>query len=326
MDSIAVDIKNSWEESMKISDNIYVAGHTGMVGSAIVRHLKKNGYQNLLLKTHRELDLTDQQATKSFFQQERPDYVFIAAAKVGGIQANSMFPADFLYVNLMINANIIHAAHEVGVKKLLALGSSCIYPKFAEQPIREEALLDGKPEPTNEGYAIAKISALELVKFFHLQYNDPFISCMPTNIYGENDNFDLQGSHVIPAMIRKFHTAKVEGADSVTLWGTGSPLREFLYVDDLADACVFLMENYDEEGHINIGSGEEVSMKELAEEIASVVGFNGELIYDTEKPDGAPRRLVDSTRIHELGWQHKVELREGLERSYQYFLNNCIDK
>ena len=311
---------------MENTDKIYVAGHTGMVGSAIVRYLQKSGYHNLLLRTHSEFDLTDQQATKIFFEQERPDYVFIAAAKVGGIQANNTFPADFLYVNLMINANIIHAAHEVGVKKLLALGSSCIYPKFAEQPIREEELLDGKPEPTNEGYAIAKISALELVKFFHRQYNDPFISCMPTNIYGENDNFDLQGSHVIPAMIRKFHMAKAEGADSVTLWGTGSPLREFLYVDDLADACVFLMENYDEEGHINIGSGEEVSMKELAEEIASVVGFNGELIYDTEKPDGAPRRLVDSTRIHELGWQHKVALREGLERSYQYFLNHCTDK
>lgn len=310
---------------MEISDKIYVAGHTGMVGSAIVRHLQKLGYNNLLLRTHRELDLTDQQATKNFFEQERPDYVFIAAAKVGGIQANSSFPADFLYVNLMINANIIHAAHEVGVKKLLALGSSCIYPKFAEQPIREEALLDGKPEPTNEGYAIAKISALELVKFFHRQYNDPFISCMPTNIYGENDNFDLQGSHVIPAMIRKFHTAKVEGADSVTLWGTGSPKREFLYVDDLADACVFLMEHYDGAEHINIGSGEEVSMRALAEEISSVVGFEGSLDYDMEKPDGAPRRLVDSTRIHELGWKHKVTLREGIERSYRYFLNNCID-
>ena len=322
MDSIAVDIKNSWEESMKISDNIYVAGHTGMVGSAIVRHLKKNGYQNLLLKTHRELDLTDQQSTKSFFEQERPDYVFIAAAKVGGIQANSMFPADFLYVNLMINANIIHAAHEVGVKKLLALGSSCIYPKFADQPIHEDALLDGKPEPTNEGYAIAKISALELVKFFHRQYGDPFISCMPTNIYGENDNFDLQGSHVIPAMIRKFHSAKMEGADSVTLWGTGSPLREFLYVDDLADACVFLMENYDEDEHINVGSGEEVSIKELAEMIKRSVGFEGDLIFDIDKPDGTPRKLLDTKKMLNMGWTYKVTLCEGIERSYQYFLEN----
>jgi len=322
LDSIAVDIKDSWEESMKISDKIYVAGHTGMVGSAIVRHLKKNGYHNLLLRTHRELDLTDQQATKSFFERERPDYVFIAAAKVGGIQANSTFPADFLYVNLMINANIIHAAHEVGVKKLLALGSSCIYPKFAEQPIHEDALLDGKPEPTNEGYAIAKISALELVKFFHRQYGDPFISCMPTNIYGENDNFDLQGSHVIPAMIRKFHSAKMEGADSVTLWGTGSPLREFLYVDDLADACVFLMANYDEDEHINVGSGEEVSIKELAEMIKRSVGFEGDLIFDIDKPDGTPRKLLDTKKMLDMGWTYKVTLCEGLERSYQYFLEN----
>ena len=310
---------------METSDKIYVAGHTGMVGSAIVRHLQKLGYHNLLLRSHRELDLTDQQATKNFFERERPDYVFIAAAKVGGIQANSSFPADFLYVNLMINANIIHAAHEVGVKKLLALGSSCIYPKFAEQPIHEDALLDGKPEPTNEGYAIAKISALELVKFFHHQYKDPFISCMPTNIYGENDNFDLQGSHVIPAMIRKFHTAKVEGADSVTLWGTGSPLREFLYVDDLADACVFLMENYDEEGHINIGSGEEVSIKELAEMVKVVVGFEGDLVFDTDKPDGTPRKLLDTNKMKNMGWRYKVTLHEGIDRSYRYFLNNCID-
>ena len=274
------------------------------------------------MRTHRELDLTDQQSTKSFFEQERPDYVFIAAAKVGGIQANSMFPADFLYVNLMINANIIHAAHEVGVKKLLALGSSCIYPKFADQPIHEDALLDGKPEPTNEGYAIAKISALELVKFFHRQYGDPFISCMPTNIYGENDNFDLQGSHVIPAMIRKFHSAKMEGADSVTLWGTGSPLREFLYVDDLADACVFLMENYDEDEHINVGSGEEVSIKELAEMIKRSVGFEGDLIFDIDKPDGTPRKLLDTKKMLNMGWTYKVTLCEGIERSYQYFLEN----
>ena len=305
---------------MKISDKIYVAGHTGMVGSSIVRHLKKNGYHNLLLRTHGELDLTDQQATKSFFGRERPDYVFIAAAKVGGIQANNTFPADFLYVNLMINANIIHAAHEVGVKKLLALGSSCIYPKFAEQPICEEALLDGMLEPTNEGYAVAKISALEMVKYFHKQYGDPFISCMPTNIYGENDNFDLQGSHVIPAMIRKFHEAKIRGDESVILWGTGSPQREFLYVDDLADACIFLMENYNEPEHINVGSGEEVSIRELAELVKETVGFKGELAFDTEKPDGTPRKLLDTAKLSGLGWTHSVSLKAGLEKAYKYFL------
>ena len=255
-----------------------------------------------------------------FFRSEKPDYVFIGAAKVGGIQANNDYPADFLYVNLMINANLIHAAHEVGVKKLLALGSSCIYPKFAEQPIREEALLDGMLEPTNEGYAVAKISALEMVKFFHKQYGDPFISCMPTNIYGENDNFDLQGSHVIPAMLRKFHEAKVRGDEAVTLWGSGSPLREFLYVDDLADACIFLMENYNEPEHINVGSGEEVSIRELAELVKETVGFKGELAFDTEKPDGTPRKLLDTAKLSGLGWTHSVSLKAGLEKAYKYFL------
>ena len=299
---------------------IYVAGHTGMVGSAIVRKLEDEGYENIIVKTHKELDLTNQATTHKFFEEEKPEYVFIGAAKVGGIQANNDFPADFLYVNMMINANIIHAAHETGVKKLLALGSSCIYPKYAKQPIRESELLDGVLEPTNEGYAIAKISALEMVKFFHRQYNDPFISCMPTNIYGENDNFDLQASHVIPAMIRKFHTAKVDGADSVTLWGTGSPLREFLYVDDLADACLFLMKHYDEPEHINVGSGQEVSIKELAELVKKIVGFEGALLFDTDKPDGTPRKLLDTEKLKNMGWKSKIELSEGLERAYQYFL------
>lgn len=309
-------------QTMNKDAKIYVAGHTGMVGSAIVRKLNTGGYENIIVKTHKELDLTNQAETRAFFEKEKPEYIFIGAAKVGGIQANNDFPADFLYVNMMINANIIHAAHEIGVKKLLALGSSCIYPKYAKQPIRESEFLDGMLEPTNEGYAVAKISALEMVKFFHQQYNDPFISCMPTNIYGENDNFDLQGSHVIPAMIRKFHTAKVEGVDSVTLWGTGSPLREFLYVDDLADACVFLMEHYDKPEHINVGSGEEVSIKELAEMVKEVVGFEGELIFDTDKPDGTPRKLLDTAKLKGLGWQYKVSLREGLQKTYDYFVNN----
>lgn len=305
---------------MEKNHKIYVAGHTGMVGSAIVRALRDRGYERVVSRTHGELDLTNQQKTLDFFRSEKPDYVFIGAAKVGGIQANNDYPADFLYVNLMINANLIHAAHEVGVKKLLALGSSCIYPKFAEQPIREEALLDGMLEPTNEGYAVAKISALEMVKFFHKQYGDPFISCMPTNIYGENDNFDLQGSHVIPAMLRKFHEAKVRGDEAVTLWGSGSPLREFLYVDDLADACIFLMENYNEPEHINVGSGEEVSIRELAELVKETVGFKGELAFDTEKPDGTPRKLLDTAKLSGLGWTHSVSLKAGLEKAYKYFL------
>ena len=304
---------------MEKNHKIYVAGHTGMVGSAIVRALRDRGYERVVSRTHGELDLTNQQKTLDFFRSEKPDYVFIGAAKVGGIQANNDYPADFLYVNLMINANIIHAAHEVGVKKLLALGSSCIYPKFAEQPIREEALLDGMLEPTNEGYAIAKISALEMVKFFHKQYDDPFISCMPTNIYGENDNFDLQGSHVIPAMIRKFHEAKVRGDESVTLWGTGTPLREFLYVDDLADACIFLMENYNGSEHINVGSGEEVSIRALAELVKETVGFEGRLLFDTEKPDGTPRKLLGTAKLRELGWKYKTSLRDGLMKSYRFF-------
>lgn len=307
-------------QAMSKKAKIYVAGHTGMVGSAIVRKLEAEGYDNIVVKTHKELDLTNQAATHAFLEKERPEYVFIGAAKVGGIQANNEFPADFLYVNMMINANIIHAAHEIGVKKLLALGSSCIYPKYAKQPIHESEFLDGMLEPTNEGYAIAKISALEMVKLFHQQYSDPFISCMPTNIYGENDNFDLQGSHVIPAMIRKFHTAKTEGSDFVTLWGTGSPLREFLYVDDLADACVFLMEHYDEPEHINVGSGEEVTIKELAEIVKAVVGFEGKLIFDTDKPDGTPRKLLNTEKLKKLGWKYKVRLHDGIERSYRYFL------
>lgn len=305
---------------MDKNDKIYIAGHTGMVGSAIVRALKKQGFNNIITRTHKELDLTNQSLVKDFFSKEKPDYVFIAAAKVGGIMINKEKPAEFLYTNMMINANLIHSAHEFGVKKLIALGSSCIYPRDCKQPMKEEYLLDGKAEPTNEGYAIGKISALEMTKLYKRQYNDPFISCMPTNIYGENDNFDLNASHVIPAMIRKIHEAKINNVDEVVLWGTGSPLREFLYVDDLADACIFLMQNYNDEQHINIGSGEEISIKELAYLIKNIIGYKGNLIFDITKPDGNPRKLLDCSKIHKLGWKYKVSLKEGIEKSYNWFL------
>lgn len=307
---------------MDKNDKIYIAGHTGMVGSAIVRALKKQGFNNIIAKTHKELDLTNQALVKAFFSKEKPDYVFIAAAKVGGIQENREHPADLLYINMMINANIIQSAYEFGVKKLLVLGSSCIYPRNARQPMCEDEFLSGKPEPTNEGYAIGKIVALELCKLYKKQYNAPFISCMPTNIYGENDNFDLHASHVIPAMIRKFYEAKINNQKEVVLWGTGSPLREFLYVDDLAEACLFLMDKYEDEEHINIGTGEEVSIRELANIIKDIVGYNGNIIYDTTKPDGNPRKLLNSKKIHELGWKHKISLKEGIEKSYNWFINS----
>ena len=309
---------------MKKENKIYVAGHSGMVGSAIVKCLKNQGYHNIITRTHKDLDLTNQYQTNIFFQSEKPEYVFIAAAKVGGIQANADAQADFLYENLMINANIIHAAHVFGVKKLMALGSSCIYLKFAQQPIVEDALLSGSLEKTNEGYAISKISALELVKFYHQQYNDNFISCMPTNIYGPNDNFDPINSHVIPAMIRKFHEAKVNHESAVVLWGSGNPLREFLYVDDLANACVFLMNIYNEPFPINIGSGEEVSIKNLARIIKDVVGFQGAVYFDLTKPDGTPRKFLNTEKLHRLGWKSQMPLREGIKLAYQYFLSNKI--
>ncbi len=311
---------------MNSNSKIYIAGHTGMVGSAIVRKLQSQGYNNLITKLHSQLDLTNQEATVNFLRETKPEYIFIAAAKVGGIKDNITYPADLLYINLMINTNIIKAAHDIGVKKLMVLGSSCIYPKNASQPMKESELLSGLPEPTNEGYAIAKITALELAKFYRKQYNDPFISCMPTNIYGENDNFDLNGSHVIPAMIRKFYEAKISNSDCVPLWGSGNPKREFLYVDDLADACVFLMKNYEEYEHINIGTGEEVSIRELAEIIKQIVGFEGNIVFDTTKPDGNPRKLLDSNRIHSIGWKHKVSLVAGIEKSYQWFLKNIPNK
>lgn len=307
---------------MDKNSKIYVAGHRGLVGSAIVRNLQNKGFTNIIYRTHKELDLTSQEAVRSFFESERPDYVFLAAAKVGGIHANNTYPADFIYDNLMIQNNVIKAAHDFKVKKLLFLGSTCIYPKMAPQPIKEEYLLTGALEETNEAYAVAKIAGLEMCKFFKRQYNDNFISCMPTNLYGPNDNFDLKNSHVLPALIRKFHEAKVNNSEVVEVWGTGNPLREFLYVDDMADACVFLMEHYDGEQHVNIGTGEEVSIRQLAETVKDVVEFEGELVFNTDMPDGTPRKLTNVNKLHGLGWKHKVGLNEGIELSYAWFLEN----
>jgi len=307
---------------MNKSDKIFVAGHRGLVGSAIVRNLESKGYTNIVKRTHKELDLTNQAAVYDFFGQEKPDVVVLAAAKVGGINANNTTPAEFAYENMQIQCNVIHAAHVNKVKKLLFLGSTCIYPRMAPQPIPEDALLTGPLEVTNEAYAIAKISGLEMCKFYKRQYGDDFISCMPTNLYGPHDNYDLAGSHVMPAMIRKFHDAKVNGAKSVELWGTGSPLREFLYVDDMADACVFLLENYSGEQHVNIGTGKEVTIKELAETVKKTVGFEGEIVWNTAMPDGTPRKLTDVTKLHNLGWTHKVELEEGVKLAYEWFKEN----
>ena len=301
---------------------IYVAGHRGLVGSAIVRNLLARGYTNIIGKTHAELDLTDQAAVRAFFEAERPEYVVLAAAKVGGINANNVSPADFAYINMQIQCNVIKCAHDYQVKKLLFLGSTCIYPRMAPQPIPESALLTGPLEKTNEAYAIAKISGLKMCQFFKTQYGDDFISCMPTNLYGPHDNYDLNNSHVMPAMIRKFHEAKVGNAESVELWGTGKVLREFLYVDDMADACVFLLENYSGLEHVNIGTGEEVSIKELAETVQRIVGFEGKIVWNTQMPDGTPRKLTDVTRLHELGWKHKVGLEEGVKLAYDWFANN----
>ncbi len=301
------------------ASKIYVAGHAGLVGSAIMRKLESEGFKNIVTRTFEELDLTDQKATREFFEKERPEYVFLAAAKVGGIQANSVYPADFIYINLMIECNVIKASHEFGVKKLLFLGSSCIYPKMAPQPIKEEYLLSGYLEETNEPYALAKISGMKMCQYFNKQYGTNFISVMPTNLYGPNDNFDLNTSHVLPALIRKFHEAKVNNAPYVEIWGTGTPRREFLYVDDLADACLFLMKNYSGNDFFNVGTGEDVTIRELAELIGEVVGYKGELKFDTSKPDGTPRKLLDVTRIHEAGWRHKIELKEGLKRTYEWF-------
>lgn len=303
-------------------DKIYVAGHRGLVGSAIVRNLEQKGYKNVIGRTHRELDLTNQAAVRAFFEEERPDAVVLAAAKVGGINANNTTPAEFAYVNMQIQCNVIGCCHDFQVKKLLFLGSTCIYPKMAPQPIPEDALLTGPLEETNEAYAIAKIAGLEMCKFYKRQYGDDFISCMPTNLYGPYDNYDLQGSHVMPAMIRKFHEARVTGQPTVELWGTGTPLREFLYVDDMADACVFLLESYQGEQHVNIGTGKEVTIKQLAETVQRTVGYEGQIIWNKDMPDGTPRKLTDVTKLHGLGWNHKVDLEEGVMLAYDWFKEN----
>jgi GDP-L-fucose synthase len=293
-----------------------------MVGSAIKRKLESNGYSNLVYRTHKELDLTNQQAVNNFFGSERPEYVFLAAAKVGGILANSTYPAQFIYENLMIESNIIHAAYIYGVKKLLFLGSSCIYPKFAPQPMKEEYLLTGELEVTNEAYAIAKIAGIRLCKHYNQQYGTNFISVMPTNLYGTNDNFDLETSHVMPALIRKIHEAKINGDPEVVVWGTGSPKREFLYVDDMADACVYLMEEKDSKDigeFVNIGVGKDLSIKKLINLLCEVIEYNGDIIYDTSKPDGTPRKLLDVSRLHSLGWKEKIPLRQGIEQTYSWY-------
>ena len=306
---------------MNKDSKIYVAGHRGLVGSAIVRNLMKKGFKNIIYRTHNELDLTNQIEVRKFFEYEKPEYVFLAAAKVGGINANNTYPADFIYDNLMIQNNVIKAAHDFKVKKLLFLGSTCIYPKMAPQPIKEEYLLTGALEETNEAYAVAKIAGLEMCKFFKRQYCDNFISCMPTNLYGPNDNYDLNNSHVLPALIRKFHEAKVNNLDTVEIWGTGTPLREFLYVDDMADACVFLMENYNGEQHVNIGTGEEISIKQLAETVKEVIGFKGKIVFNANMPDGTPRKLTNIDKIKELGWCYNTELVEGIRKTYCDFLD-----
>ncbi|MDF2673250.1 MAG: GDP-fucose synthetase [Clostridiales bacterium] len=303
---------------------IYIAGHNGLVGSAIFRNLKGRGFHNLIVKSHKELDLEDQLAVREFFTKERPEYVFLAAAKVGGIQANNTIPADFIYNNLMIQNNVIKACHDFNVKKLLFLGSTCIYPKLCPQPIKEEYLLSGYLEKTNEAYAIAKIAGLEMCKFFKRQYGDNFISCMPTNLYGSNDNFDLHNSHVLPALLRKFHEAKQNHDMDVEVWGTGNPLREFMYVDDMADACVFLMDKYDDEGQVNIGTGEEITIRELAYLIKRIVGYNGNIIFNSSLPDGTLRKLTDVSKLHSLGWKHKISIEEGIILTYDWYVNTYL--
>jgi GDP-L-fucose synthase len=318
---------------MNKHSRIYVAGHKGLVGSAILRKLNAEGYDNLITRSHRDLDLIRQVDVESFFESERPEYVFMAAAKVGGIWANSIYPADFIFSNLTLQTNVLHAAYTTSVKKLLFLGSSCIYPRECPQPMKEEYLLSGKLEPTNEPYAIAKIAGIKMCQAYNLQYSTRFISVMPTNLYGPGDNFDLETSHALPALIRKFHEAKTrnesrvtsdEPNDVVTIWGTGEPRREFLHVDDLADACLFIMKQYEENEIINIGAGKDISIKELAGMIKDIVGFVGDMTFDTTKPDGMPRKLLDVTQMTHLGWEPKISLRDGIKLTYEWCLENSI--
>jgi GDP-L-fucose synthase len=309
---------------MNPSHKIYIAGHRGMVGSAIHRALLAKGFHNFVLRTSAELDLRNQAAVDAFFAAEQPDLVFLAAAKVGGIQANNTYRADFIYDNLLIEANIIKAAKDYNVKKLLFLGSSCIYPKNAPQPLKEEYLLTGILEPTNEPYAIAKIAGIKLCDAYRAQYGCNFISAMPTNLYGPNDNYDLQNSHVLPALLRKFHEAKMSNGPTVTVWGSGAPLREFLHVDDMADACLFLMEHYNEEGCVNVGCGNDISIKDLALLIQDIVGYEGELVFDNSKPDGTMRKLMDVGKINQMGWKYNIKLEEGLRSVYNEFKHECL--
>ena len=309
---------------MEKKSKIYVAGHTGMVGSAIVRELRKQGYDNLIMRLHSELDLIRQTDVERFFDEVRPEYVFMPAGKVGGIIANSTHIADFMYENMMMEMNVIHSSWKSGVKKLLFLGSSCIYPKLAPQPMTESCLLTSALEPTNEGYALAKISGLKYCEYLNRQYETDFISVMPTNLYGPNDNYHSEHSHVVPALIRRFHEAKERGTESVTCWGDGSPLREFLYVDDLANLCVFLMNNYSGNETVNAGTGKELTVKELTEQIAKVIGYEGEILWDTSKPNGTPRKLLDVSKATALGWTYKTELEDGIKLAYQDFLMNPV--
>ena len=307
---------------MEKDAKIYVSGHRGLVGSAIVRKLKEKGYANIITRSSKELDLTNQADTLAFFKAEKPDYVFLAAAKVGGIMANQTYPAEFIYRNLMIDANVIHSSYLTGVKKLLNLGSSCIYPRLAPQPMKEDCLLTSELEKTNEAYALAKISGLKYCEFLNRQYGTDFISVMPTNLYGPNDNYHPEHSHVLPALIRRFHEAKVNGLKEVTCWGDGSPLREFLYVDDLANLCVFLMNNYSGDETVNAGTGKELTIKELTELVAKVIGYEGEIKWDTTRPNGTPRKLLDVSKAAKLGWTYKTELEDGIRLAYEDFLNN----